>query len=131
MWRSIPIIPFVAGALCASGCATASHQASEATKVRLAIRAKQPQTYSVCVALEETRNYPVEADGRVSFLVPSFQHGCDMYLLGAIKVRDGSAESVRVVEVRRGGQTVRRLSLADIARLSKDETGYSIVRVGD
>jgi len=62
--------------------------------------------------------------------VPSFHHGCDIYLLGLIKIRDGSAEGVRIVELRREQQTIRKLSLTDIAKLARDETGYSVVRVG-
>jgi len=99
--------------------------------VRLGIRAEKPQQYLVRVALEQPADYPVSTDGRVTFTVPSFRHGCDMYLFGMIKVRDGSAESVRIIELRRGDQAVRKLSLAQIAQLPRDEEGYSVFRIGD
>ena len=70
-------------------------------------------------------------DGQVSFTVPSFHHGCDLYLFGVVKTRDGSAENVRVIELRRDGRVVRRLSLNQIARLPRDKAGYGVVRVGD
>jgi hypothetical protein len=54
-----------------------------------------------------------------------------MYLFDVIKIQDGSAEKLRVVEVRHEGRVIRRLSLSQIANLMRDEAGYSIVRVGE
>jgi len=86
----------------------------------------------VRIALEQqSADYPVAPDGRVEFTVPRFSNGCDIYVFGFIKTRDGSAESVRVVEVRRAERVVRRLSLAQIAKLPADDAGYSIVKIGD
>ena len=73
--------------------------------------------------------YQVGADGRVQFTVPSFRNGCDVYLFGLLKTRDGSAANVRIVELQRDSRTVRKLSLSQIARLKKDETGDAIVRM--
>jgi hypothetical protein len=129
MRRAIPIFTLLPLTFFASGCVNALRPANASTEVRLGIRAAQPQEYSVRVALEQPADYPVAADGRVTFIVPSFHHGCDMYLFGAVKIRDGSAESVRVVELRRNERAVRRLSLAQIAKLPKDEGGYSLVRI--
>jgi hypothetical protein len=105
--------------------------ASQPTDVKLRVQASQPQQHTVRVALEQTADYSVAADGRVEFTVPRFSHGCDVYVLGFIKTRDGSAESVRVVEVRRSEQVLRRLSLAQISKLPTDEAGYSVVKIGD
>ena len=114
-----------------SGCVNALHQGSSSTDVRLSIQTAHPEACAVHVALEHPADYPVASDGRVTFTVPPFQHGCDMYLIGAIKVRDGAAERVRVIEIRQNGRVVRKLSLAQIARLTQDEAGYTTVKVGD
>ncbi len=126
-------IPFLAIwlALLASGCVYALHMSSDPTKVKLRVQSSQPQQHTVRVALDEPVDYPVAADGRVEFVVPRFSHGCDVYVLGFIKARDGSAENVRVVDVRRGKRVLRKLSLTQIAKLPKDDTGCSLVRAGD
>jgi hypothetical protein len=85
----------------------------------------------VRVALEQPADYPVAADGHVTFIVPSFQHGCDIYLFGVAKVRDGAAEDVRVIEVRRDARVIRRLSLTQIAKLPRDEAGYAVIKIED
>ena len=113
------------------GCVNALHQGSSATDVKLSIQTAQPERYSVHVALESPGDYPVPADGCVTFTVPPFRNGCDVYLFGGIKVRDGAAENVRVIEIRWNGRVVRRLSLSQIARLTHDEAGYSTIKVGD
>ena len=115
----------------ASGCVIAKRVGSPTTEVRLRVRTAQPRRYSVRVGLDHPADYPVAADGHVSFTVPSFEGSCDMYLFDAIKVQDGSAENIRVVELRREGRVVRRLSLAQIAKLVRDEAGYGVVSVGD
>ena len=115
----------------ASGCVNALHVASQPTDVKLRVQTSQPAQHMVRVALEQSADYPVASDGRVEFTVPRFSNGCDVYVFGVIKTRDGSAESVRVVELRRAERVVRRLSLAQIAKLPTDEAGYSIVKIGD
>jgi hypothetical protein len=89
------------------------------------------QQFVVLVGLERPTDYPVSADGCVEFTVPRFSNGCDVYVFGVIKTRDGSAESVRIVELRRSERVVRRLSLSQIAKLPTDAAGYSIVKIGD
>ncbi len=118
-------------AFLASGCVIAKRVRSPVTEVRLRVVTARPRQYSIRVALDQPADYPVAADGHLSFTVPSVKGGCDVYLFGAIKVQDGSAENVRVVEVRREGRVIRRLSLSQIAKLLKDEAGYDVVKVGD
>ncbi len=117
--------------LLASGCVNALRPFSSATEVRLKIQARQPQQYLVRIALEQSADYPVATDGHVTFTIPKFRNGCDMYLLGVVKVRDGSAEKLEVVELRRAGHIVRKLSLAEIAKLPKNGDGYNVVKVGN
>ena len=118
-------------ALFAAGCVAAMRPANSPTDARLKIQAAQPQQYLVRVALEQPADYPVAADGHVSFTVPPIQHGCDIYIFGVVKVRDGAAEDARVIEVRRDERVIRRLSLTQIAKLPKDEAGYAVINIKD
>jgi hypothetical protein len=131
MRRTLPLLTFLALVFLASGCVNALHVASQPTDVKLRVQATHPQQHTVRVALEQSADYPIASDGRVEFTVPGFSHGCDVYVFGFIKTRDGSAESVRVVELRRAERVVRRLSLAQIAKLPTDQAGYSILKIGD
>ncbi len=122
----LAVLPLV---FVASGCVYALHMSSEPTDVKLKIEASQPEQHKVRVALEQPVDYPVAPDGRVEFTVPRFSNGCDVYVFGVVKARDGSAEGVRVVEVRRAGRVLRKLSVSEIAKLPTDAAGYRIVRI--
>src|SRR5262245_16050213 len=114
------------------GCAYALPIASRPTDVKLRVQAPHPDSYAVRVAaIEPPSDYHVPTDGRVSFIVPSFRHGCSVYLFGAIKIADGTPEHLRVIEVRRDERVLRRFSLTQLTSLPEDEAGYRIVRVGD
>lgn len=131
MRRALSFLTLLPLALLASGCVYALRTASQPTDVKLHVQASQPPQHVVRVALDSPADYPVASDGRVQFTVPRFSNGCDVYVFGFIKTRDGSAESVRVVELRRDARVVRRLSLAQISQLPRDDAGFSVVRVGD
>ena len=129
--RELLFLTLLPLALFAGGCVYILRTANPPTDARLKIQAAQPQQYLVRVALEQPANYPVAADGHVSFTVPPFQHGCDIYLFGVAKLRDGAAEDVRVIEVRRDAQVIRKLSLTQIAKLPRDEAGYAVIKIED
>jgi hypothetical protein len=131
MRRALPFLVSLPLAFVASGCVYALHVSSQPTDVKLRVQASQPQQFVVRVAVEQPADYLVSSDGRVEFTVPRFSNGCDVYLFGVIKTRDGSAESVRVVELRHAERALRRLSLSQIAKLPTDAAGYSIVKIGD
>jgi hypothetical protein len=131
MTRTLSVLTVLPLALLASGCVYALHMSSEATHVQFRLQSAQPQHHMVRVALEPPRDYQVGSDGRVEFTVPRFSHGCDVYVLGFIKARDGAAENARVVQVRRSERVVRKLSLAQIATLPRDDAGYTLVKIGD
>src|SRR4051794_37677750 len=128
MRRVFPIFAALFLASFLSGCVSALMEGSRPTDVRLKLESPQPQQYIARVALESSVEYPVPSDGRVQFTVPSFHNGCSYYFLG-IETHDGSAEALRVIELRRGELVVRRLSLREIAKLPQDEAGFRIVRV--
>ena len=131
MRRTVRFLALLSLAFLAPECLDAFRPASLPTEVKLIIRATQPQRYSLRVALNSLADYPVAADGCVRFTVPSFNHDCDVYLLDAIKVRDGASEDVRLIELRRDGRAVCKLSLTEIGKLASDDAGYCIVRVED
>jgi hypothetical protein len=131
MRRAFPFLAILPLAFLASGCVYALQMSNEPTHVKLRVQSSQAERHAVRVALDQPVDYPVAPDGRVEFTVPRFHHGCDVYVLGFIKTRDGSAESVRVVEVRRAERVLRKLSLSQIAKLPIDDAGYSLVRIGD
>jgi len=114
-----------------SGCAYVLPACSRPANVQLKVQASQPERYAIRVtALEPPSDYSVAADGRVTFTVPSFREGCSIYLFEVVKVADARPERIPVVQVLREGRTVRKLSLARIAKLPEDDSGYRIVRTG-
>ncbi len=114
-----------------SGCVNALRPASQPTEVKLHVQASLPKDFNVRVALEPPKDYLVAPDGRVSFTVPRFSNGCDVYLFGFIKTRDGSPEKLRVIEVRNAERVMRRLSLSEVTALPTDEAGYNVVKIED
>ena len=128
MQRALPFLMLLPLAYFASGCVYALHVASRPTAVKLGIHALRPEVYLVRVAAKEAAEYPIPSDGRVQFVVPSLQNGCDVYLFGVVRKRDASPEQVPVIELRHGERLIRRLSLKQVAKLPQDDAGYSIVR---
>jgi hypothetical protein len=131
MRHAFPFLVILPLALLASGCVYALHVSSKPTHVQFRVQSSKPEQHMVRVALDEPVDYPVPPDGRVEFTVSRFSNGCDVYVFGFIKTRDGSAENVRVVEVRRAERVLRKLSLSQIAKLPADGAGYSLVRIGN
>jgi hypothetical protein len=123
-------LPFLALSLVLvfTGCVKAL-LASHSTAVQMRVASREPQQYAVRVTRGEPADYSVASDGAVSFSVPGHR-GCSTYLCG-VKIADGSGEGDSVVQLRRGERVVHTLSLRQIAKLPTDETGYSIVRIGD
>jgi hypothetical protein len=130
MQRVLRIVSLLTLSFSLSGCVYALRVASPPADVKLGLQSPRPEQHFVRVALAHPVDYPVGSNGRVEFTVPSLRSGCDVLLFG-IKMRDGSAEKVRVIEVRDQERVVRKFSLADVARLPRDEAGYRIVKVGD
>jgi hypothetical protein len=131
MMRALPFLAVLPLALLDTGCVNALHLSSKPTHVQIRLESSQPQKHTMRVALHEPVDYPVSPDGRVEFPVPRFSNGCDVYVLGFIKTRDGSPENVRVVAVRHAERVLRKLSLSQIAKLPKDDARYSLVRIED
>ncbi len=72
--------------------------------------------------------YPVSEDGRVTLEVPSYRRGCDVYLFDRIPIhRGGDPAAAKTVEIVRGGKSLRKLSLTEIAALPTDSDGYHLL----
>lgn len=123
------LILFLLLAVGGSGCVYANQPSSSPTDVKLKIEAPQPQMYSVRVTRPETNDYQVDNDGLVEFSVRPFQNGCNVYLLGCIKTRDGSASNAPIIQVRKGDRTICELSIAQVEKQSTNEMGFHVVRI--
>jgi hypothetical protein len=118
---SIPSLCFL---LFTTGCVRALHPYNSPSQQKLCVQSSLPTRFVIRVA--DSQEYPVAADGRVTFEVPQLPRGCAVYCLG-VKVSDSRSEDVPAIHVLRDGSVVRRLSLAQIDKLPVDTEGYHMV----
>lgn len=123
--RSALAISSLAALMLLSGCALALRPYNTPSQQKLHIQTASTTNLVVCVT--DTSRFPVSDDGRVVFVVPRLQRGCDAYLFGFIKVRDGSPERLPAIHVLRGERTLRKLSLQKLGELPVDAEGYHIL----
>jgi hypothetical protein len=123
--RRILVTLFVLPLVIVTGCALALRPYNAPSTQKLSLQTQKPTEYAIRVA--DAESFPVPGDGRVSFEVPSLQRGCDAYLFGALKVRDGSPENIRAIHVIKSGKVVRKLSLAEVGKLPVDAEGYHVL----
>ena len=94
------------------------------------IVARSPERYVVRVQASDNAEFPVASSGRVTIQVPRLPRSCDVYLLDWIKIRGGSkpltAKSIHLVD---SGSIEAKLSLAEIAKLPSDNSGYHILKL--
>jgi hypothetical protein len=116
--------PIAAAALATAltGCVHALHAYNQPGPERLHLVSKRSGT--LLIRVEGHDETLVPADGRVEINVPRLPRGCSVYLVGIIKMRDGSPERVRAIHVVRDGKVVRKLSLDDIHDLPLEPGGY-------
>ena len=129
MQRALPFVALLPLTLL-MGCAYALPLATRPADVKLRVHASHPERYVVRVtAFDPPSDYQILSDGRISFTVPSFRRGCSVYIFDVIKVADGRPERLRVIEVRRDRQVIRRFSLTQLADLPEDEEGYKVIKL--
>ncbi len=119
------IIVFALHLIFLSGCALALRPYNAPSTQKLTLQTQKPTDYAIRVA--DAVIFPVPGDGRVSFEVPPLQSGCDAYLFGALKVRDGSPENVRAIHVIKSGKVVRKFSLSELGKMPVDSEGYHVL----
>lgn len=113
-----------------SGCAYRLPVSNLPSQQRLTIVARSPERYAVRVNASDNAEFPVASDGRVAVDVPRLPRACSVYLFDWIRISGGvnplSAKAVQLVE---GGNIAAKLSLAEIARLPSDASGYHIFKM--
>lgn len=123
--RRVLIILSALPLLILTGCALALRPYNAPSTQKLYVQAPRPPEYVVRVA--DAESFHVPADGRVTFDVPRLQRGCDAYLFGVLKVRDGSPENLLAIHVLKAGRVARKLSLAELGKLPVDAEGYHVL----
>lgn len=108
-----------------SGCVYGLYPYNTPSQQKLVIQTPSPSTCVIQVSNAQT--IPAAADGRVTIDIPRLPRGCDIYLFGMVKIKDGNPENVRAVHVLRDGKVVRKLSLSELGRLPVDVEGYHIL----
>ena len=114
--------------LTSSGCALALHPVTPPAQVRVKIVVESPQSYGVRLRVSEAHDYRVPADGRVTVDVPAYRPACSTYLFG-IKLRNGwDPYTAKTLDLFKGSQTARRLSLKQVYALPLDAEGYHLLK---
>ena len=93
-------------ALLLTGCVHALHPYNSPSQQRLHVHAKSPERYVVRVA--DSQDYPVAADGRVTFDIPRLPRGCAVYLSEWLRLADSKSEDVRAIQLLSEGTVVRK-----------------------
>lgn len=94
---------------------------------KLRLESRSPQEYAVQVA--DMPEIPVRADGHVVVEIPPLRRGHKTYFLGVLKVSESLPEDIAAIAVKKGGRTVRKLSLKDLKQLPTDREGYKLLKV--
>jgi hypothetical protein len=110
--------------LLAAGCVYSLQGHSVPTNLKLQIRVAHPTNYFARVKIPEySTNYTFDADGKVSFEVPRFENGCNVYLFGLVKIREGDPRRVRIIEVREKVGRINRVA-TELSLEQIDELGF-------
>lgn len=113
-----------------SGCAYRLPVSNVPSQQRLFIIAKSPERYVVRVQASDVGEFPVASDGRVTVDVPRLPRSCDVYLFSRIRISRGvkpvTAKSFHLID---SGNIEAKLSLAEIAKLPSDNSGYHILKL--
>jgi hypothetical protein len=115
-----------------SACAYRLPVASPASQQLVKLQTESPQEYVLRAITDNTKDYAVQADGRVTITTPSFRPSCSVYLFNVIRVRRGGDPSKAWrFQLLTGGKTIKHMSLKEIARLPVDVDGRRLIRVPD
>jgi hypothetical protein len=94
------------------------------------IVARSPERYMVRVDASGTAEFPVASDGRVTIDVPRLPRACSVYLFDWIRISGGvkplTTKSIHLLDQ---GNLAAKLSLADIAKLPSDASGYHLLKM--
>ena len=96
------------------------------SQLKLHVTSFSPQQYCLRVKDRECR---VPGDGRVVMDIPALGHDCSIYLYGAFKIKDGSAQNLPAVQILRDGECLRTLTLRQVEQLSIDAEGCRLLKL--
>jgi hypothetical protein len=123
------LIPLLAGLLFTSGCAyRLIMSVPRQEKLRIIvpspnapylIRTEGPNWHG--------REYKPDAEGRVTMEILDF-HGCDVYFLNVIKVRNPPKLDKEVV-ILKDGKVIRKIALNKVGKLPQDEMSYHVLKI--
>jgi hypothetical protein len=113
-----------------SGCAYRLPVSNVPSQERLVIVARLPERYVVRVKASNITEFPVASDGRVTIDIPRLPRACSVYLFDRIRINGGvNPLTTKSVHLNDGGNTFVKLSLAEIAKLPSDASGYHILKL--
>jgi hypothetical protein len=91
---------------------------------------RSPEHYVVRIKASDIAEFPVASDGRVTIDVPRLPRACSVYLFDRIRISGGvepfTSKSIHLID---SGNIAAKLSLAEIATLPSDASGYHILKL--
>jgi len=113
-----------------SGCAYRLPVSNVPSEQRLRIVARSPERYIARVKASDTAEFPVASDGRVTIDVPRLPRACSVYLFDRIRISGGVKPlTTKAILLLESGNLTTSLSLAEIAKLPSDASGYHILKM--
>ena len=113
-----------------SGCAYRLPVSNLPSQQRLLIVARSPERYVVRVKASDSAEFPVASGGRVTIDVPRLPRACGVYLFDWVRISSGvNPLTAKAVELVDGGNIAAKLSLAEIAKLPSDASGYRMFKM--
>jgi hypothetical protein len=104
------------------GTVRAMDKGSPPAQYRIKIGADQPTNCTIRVTWPHTKEFSFSTSGEAVVDVPALPHGCSYVCLG-IRLCDGSPYSRKIIQLVRGGQIVRHMSLREVDELPADASG--------
>ena len=131
MMRILTILALVTVALSQTGCGTACGPIRTLPAQRLSLVTPSPSSYTIRVrpTVGAPIDTPVPMDGRVAFDVPVTSRDSTIFCFGLPVYHYPPPDTLRIIRVLRGDQTVRKMSAQEIRRLPADTDGYHILRI--
>ena len=110
-----------------SGCAYRLNPMSPVSQHALMVVSKSPWQYKIQV---QGKDYPVAADGRVTFDYPAVRRGCGVYLFDLIPInRATDPLKEKTISVANGPRVLKSLSLYDVSKLPRDTSGFPVLNL--
>ena len=118
------------GFAASSGCAYRLPVSNIPSQQHLRIVARSPERYVVRVKTADSADFPVASDGRVTIDMPRLPRACSVYLFDRIRLSSGVKPLItKAIQLLDSGNVATKLSLAEIAKLPADTSGYHMLNM--